>query len=180
MMWRHLVVGCFVYGALVVQPSVSVNSGNPLLCPWIPGIALIVCGLWLDGSSSLIWSAVLGLGVDCLSGERLGFHVVGATIASVCMQLIRGRSSARGVLSIGPVAFIAITVWRVVSTVLRDVVEHAAVTSQDLARILSECSATTVLFVGTILTLRILANELGLVRDSTAPLSNRWSMLTES
>lgn len=177
-MWRHLAIGFLVYLCLAVQPNLVGVLGPCWFRPWVPGMGLIVCATIASGPVVLIWGAILGLGVDCLSGVRLGIHVVSATVATGCFQSLRGQTKASGLFSMSLAAFAAIFIWKSMASALAELSEHRASDfSRDFSTIVQDSSSTTVSLVIVVLVYRFLMNEIP--HDRRSSLSNRWSMLTD-
>lgn len=133
MMLRHLAIGSLIYLALAIQPGLPVELSVAGSRPWIPGIVLVLCLVMAEGSEALIWSSLLGLGVDCLSGERLGVHVVVTTVVATGLLAFKSSSRFSGPIAASMAVLGAIFLWKLTATGLRAVLGQRAIDWPHLA-----------------------------------------------
>lgn len=179
MMLRHLTMATVIYVALVMQPSLPPELSVAGSRPWIPGIALVICLVLAEGSTSLIGASVLGLGVDCLSGERLGVHVMVAT--AVAAGVLAMKSSARfaGPVAVSTAVLAGTFAWKTTATVLYTLLGRRPIDWPNTARAsLNDAiySAIVVLFI--LITGRAIWASIFPERLVQFSILNRWSRLT--
>ena len=179
MMVRHLTIACSIYASLVIQAS-----WNPdlILTPfrlWLPGFAFLVCLACTRGIVCLIWSAILGLGVDCLAGDRMGVNVVIVTLLTTGLLFIRSDDRQPTMILHGVLAFVAIVLWRGSALFVRSLLDHQPYefrTAFTLA--CSNGLSAAVIVIAVIFLHRLLKNAFSPRQAATISLTNRWSMLT--
>jgi rod shape-determining protein MreD len=178
MIARQLAIACLIYLALVIQPSLGDGLGHSMFRPWLPGIVVVTCVWSLGRSSGLICSALLGLGIDCLSGGKLGIHFIVATIVAMSLMLL--RTNARSpVVVIGMLAFFAAFTWRCMAAVAHASLGHQSFeVNQIIAPAATDGVSTSVLFIGVLLLYRVLITAFQPQPVSSVALTNRWSMLS--
>jgi hypothetical protein len=188
MMTRHLIVACIVYLALVLQPSLSSDLASIPMRPWLPGIALAACLSLIKGSGSLIWAAILGLGVDGQSVEQLGVHLILATLIATMLltasgDLLRFHShsfSPPGVIITFVGVFSATFVWRFAASVIHSHFDRHTVTLDQIAW--SACYVgigSAVVASVAIMAVRLMASSLHGRQATSVALDNQWNMLTD-
>ena len=178
-MTRHLAVACLIYLALAVQPSLGSGLVFPLFRPWLPGIAVVVCVMLTDGAMSFVWPGVLGLAIDSLSGDRLGVHVIAATIVAIAIKTLQPNGWSRSIVVIGAFTLFGTFLWRSMAAMSHSYQYRYAIDlTRCLVPALIEGFSTTALLVGILLTCRLLMNAIRPRQTSSMSLTNRWSMLT--
>lgn len=179
-MVRHLAIAWMVYAALVLQPGASGDIAIRCFCPWIPGIVVVACALVFEGPASLIWAAILGLGVDCLSVNRPGIHLVLATLTVSGIAALRSDHRSAGVISVGVLVFGASFVWRMAASVVNALLDRHPF---DIANLASSASGdgggTALIAIAGMVGWRLTISAFRSQNLSSISLNNRWSMLTE-
>ncbi len=180
MIARHLLIVCLIYTSLVMQTSLA---GEVVLFgfrPWFPGIVLMACTLLHQGGNSLVWAALLGLSVDCLSGERLGVNVVTATLVATGMISLKTEGRVTGTATIVLFVFSGSIGWRVATETINCLLANR---TADGSLILISASGsgiyTAIVTLGVLLVARLPRFAVrSRSRARPIALTNRWSMLT--
>lgn len=181
MIARHMATACLIYLSLVLQSSVAAILVLYGFKPWFPGIALAACVLLHNGSTSVVWAALLGLAVDGLSAERLGLHAIMVTFSAMALLIARQEIQSMETTLTGLFVLAATFAWRGLSAIALGLLNNQSMAWYGL--LISE-------FGSGVYTASIAMGLLGLVdltkrgmrrrRDSTLPvLTNQWSMLTK-
>ncbi len=162
-----------------MQPSVPGHLATDLFRPWLPGIVLVASVVLTEGMVSVIWAGILGFGVDCLSIERLGVHLVVATAVAVGIILVRNDERPHGVILFGSLVFSATFLWRSLAAVIHGILDRSAFDFSSVSGFaLIEAISTAGLVVGAMLCCRLVIRVLKPKEQSSIVLANRWSMLS--
>jgi cell shape-determining protein MreD len=179
MIVRQLASASVIYLSLVLQPNLDEVMGQTMFRPWMPGMALVVCAWLTNGTSYLIWSALIGLTIDCLSEGRLGIHMLSATAAAVLLLAFQ-FSRRRNILIIGALTFVSNFAWHAFAVITEACLSHSPIQIERYTTlVISESVATTVVLLGTLIVGRAAARALGPYSTSSVALSNQWSMLSD-
>ena len=183
-MGRHLLTAGLIYLSLALQSSLA---GELLLShsqPWFPGIMLVVCVILHPGSAGLMWGALLGLGVDCLSGERLGVQVILVTIVGLMLRSCTREGATFGSLRFGSLRtgtliFLATLCWKGLSATMLGLQENQPFCSDWWLAGCKDGVYSGVLVTSVLLFMNFLKNGIKR-RDQTrrTVLTNQWSMLS--
>ena len=177
-MTRHLIIACAIYLALVLQPSLPADGALTTFRPWLPAIALVVCVQMARETASLAWAGVLGLGVDSLSGDRLGIHVVVATLVATGMIAMKSDRRSRSVLQIGILTFGGTFLWLSLVTTIHQLLDHRTLAlAETLVFSAKNGLSTAGLSLAALLLVRLILNAFRQQRTASVTLGNRWSML---
>ena len=180
MIARHLLIVCLIYTSLVTQSSLAADVVLFGFRPWFPGIVLMACTLLHQGGNSLVWAALLGLSVDCLSGERLGVNVVTATLVAAGMTSLKTEVPVTGTATIVLFVFTGTIGWRVASATVHCLLANRMI---DGLQILISASGsglyTAIVTLGVLLVVQLPRFAIrSRSRSTPIALTNRWSMLT--
>lgn len=178
-MARRLTLACLIYAALAWQPGLETCLREFPFRIWLPGLALAGCLLLAHDSERLVWAGLLGFGIDCLSGQRLGIHLILTTLVGILLSVCIGIRSSPGPLSVGFIVFAGTTLWRGGSAALHGILEGQSSEFVNLARsasadgLLTALIAFVLAFIG-----RLCVSAAQPTQRSSLSLKNRWSMLT--
>lgn len=180
LMVRNLAIVCLIYVVLVVQPSVSGELAVGSFRPWLPGIAVVACGLVVDGPASLLWAAFLGLGIDCQSVERPGINLIISTLIASAVIAFRTNDRSHGAIPVALFVFAASLAWRMAASIIHSFIDRQPPAIVNLAS--SACwdgFSSALLTIAVMIAWRLLINSIRPQSLSSMSLNNRWSMLTE-
>ena len=180
MIARHLVTVCLIYASMVLQSSVSNDVAFGSFRPWLPGVALVACVVMHNRVAGLVWASLLGLGVDSVSADRLGVHVVLVTLVAIGLSMMQQEGRSHGAVYTGVLVLAATSLWRSLSAAIQGILADQRF---DFPRVLISAFGdgvyTAVLTIVVLLFVRLLTNAIRPQKSSsTIPLTNRWSMLT--
>ena len=178
-MGRHLLTAGLIYLSLALQSSLA---GELLLShsqPWFPGIMLVVCVILHSGSAGLMWGALLGLGMDCLSNERLGVQVILVTIVGLMLRSCTRKGATFGALLTGALIFLATLCWRGLSATTLGLLENQQFHSEWWLKGCKDGVYSALLVTSVLLFMNLLKNGIKR-REQTrrTVLTNQWSMLS--
>jgi cell shape-determining protein MreD len=179
MITRHLAIACLIYTVLVLQPSTTSDFAAVSIRLWLPGMAVVACVLMFDGAASLVWAGILGLGIDCQSVDKLGVHLVIATLVVSVLITMRADSRSPGSVAVAAFVFGATFVWRTAAWIAHGLLDGRSIDVSQLgvcASFDAVCTSASVLALS--LTGRMLMKAVSPQQDSSVSLGNRWSMLT--
>jgi len=178
-MLRHLAIASLIYVALVLQPGLPVELSMAGARPWIPGMALVLCLMLAEGSASLIWVSILGLGVDCLSGERLGVHIVVATAVAAGLQVFQSSSRFVRPAAVSIAVLTGTFFWKFAVTALHALLAHRTLDWPSVATAASgDAVYTAVLVLLVLIVSRAAWASIFPERLAQFSILNRWSRLT--
>ena len=179
MITRHLAIACLIYTVLVLQPSTTSVFSNVSIRLWLPGLAVVACVLMFDGIASLAWAAVLGFGVDCQSVDKLGVHLVIATLVASVLITIRSDSRSQGPVAVAAFVFGGAFVWRTLAWIAHGLLDGRSIDLTQLAMCACfDAVCTSAVVAVLLLTGRMLIGVFRPQRALSVSLGNRWSMLT--
>ncbi len=178
-MFRQLIIAALVYTSLVIQSGLGTDLQVLGLQPWLPGLGLVACALLIKGASSLCWAGLWGLGVDCLSGEKIGVNLVVATIVASSLLALRTDGRSPGLVGTVMYVLVGTFLWRGGAAIAHGFLNHRPVDfEQLLVRALIEGVSTGGIAVSVLIIGRLVINVISPSRYSSVPLANHWSMLT--
>jgi rod shape-determining protein MreD len=178
MIARQLTIACVIYLALILQPSLGDVLGQIGYMPWLPGIAVMACAGLTGGTSSLVCSALVGLGIDCLSEGKLGIHMVSATLMATMLMILQ-FSRRRHLIVIALFAFTVTFLWRNAAGLAHGLAGHQTFeVSLCVTHAATSGVATTALLLGMIVIYRALITGFWPHSARSVSLSNHWSMLS--
>jgi cell shape-determining protein MreD len=176
MIARQMCFACLVYLSLVLQTSLASDVALGAFQPWLPGVSLALCLMLTDATATLFWAAVLGFGVDCLSGQRLGVHVVVATVVTTGLLMFRTDRRPVGIVAFGTLVLAGTFLWRTLSVLAQGMLDRQMI---DAAVISVSGIYSALVAIGLLLVIRFIIDAMGIHRQSGAvQLANRWTMLT--
>lgn len=177
MIARQLIVAGLIYLALVLQTTVIGDFPDIAFRPWLPGLILVVCIRFSDDAAGLVWSAILGLGVDCLSTERLGIQLTIAVLIAVGTQQMLTDKPSMGIVTTGFLVFAATLIWRGIACVTQGILVRQPIELFDVT--LSACGsgcATAGLAIALMVLGRIVLTGTRSRPTQSPSRNNRWSM----
>lgn len=178
-MMRHLTIVAMIYLSLVFQPCFAADIDLVSFRPWFPGLAMVACVLLTEGALRLVWVGLLALCVDCLSGDRLGLHVIVATLIATALIVIRADSRSASVALTGMLVFSGTFLWQCTAAIAHGFIDRQPFDLEQLVLpALRDGISTVAIALCVLLTGRLLRNAIRPQRTSSLPLTNRWSMLT--
>jgi len=178
-MGRHLLTAGLIYLSLASQSSLAGELSLSHSQPWFPGIMLVFCVMLHPGSAGLMWGALLGLGVDCLSNERLGVQVILVTIVGLMLRSCTREGATFGSLRTGVLIFLATLCWKGLSATTLGLLENQKFHSGWWLKACKDGVYSALLVTSVLLFMNLLKNGIKR-RDQTCRtvLTNQWSMLS--
>lgn len=178
-MVQQAFIACLIYLSLVLQASwhdASVYSQIPI---WLPGIAFVACHSLTRGTSSLVWSGILGFGLDCLGADQMGMNLAIITMISLGTLVLRSGERQPTILLYGLFAFVSTFLWRAAVLAIHCRLDHQTLPLASILAMAALNGLSVAVVIVTSQTLHfLLTRGLSPRRSSTVSLSNRWSMLT--
>ncbi len=179
MIISHLATACLIYLSLVLQSCLAGELAFHSFRPWFPGIVLAIGVLLHKEIAGLVWSGIIGLAVDCLSGERLGVHLVISTFVAMGLMVSRHDIQSNRPVSLCVLVFVGSFLWRFVSMATHAVLAgRGAVFHDSLTIAFGDSIYSTVLTAAVVLLFCLSLKAFGRRETATSiTFSNRWTML---
>lgn len=178
-MGRQTIIACLIYLSLVLQAGLHdglVYSQFPI---WLPGIAFVACHSLTRGTTSLVWSGILGFGLDCLGADQMGMNLVAITLISFATLILRSGERQPTILLYGLFAFVSTFLWRAAVLAIHCRLDHQPLPLESILAMAALNGLSVAVVIVIYRTLHfLLTRGLSPRRTPTVSLSNRWSMLT--
>lgn len=180
MMTRFAVTAALVSLALVLQSTIAPILGWEQMRPWFPGMVLVASVFLNQGTAGILWAALLGLGIDSLSSERVGVQLAIATVIASLLAAALEETPSRGTMIYSIFVIVSTFLWRSLNVLTQAWLVGELVDPMRVLILASgDASYTTaiVLFLTTAYRLvrRVIHRQ---ESRSTFSLNNQWSMLT--
>ena len=175
----HLVTACLIYISLIAQSCVASDLAFHHFRPWFPGIVLAISVLLHAETAGLIWAGILGLAVDCLSGERLGVNLVISTFVAMGLMMTRHDIDSNRPVLLCVFVFAGTLLWRFVSMSTRAVLDGRDAMIHDIFTIAFGDSIYSTVLISALVLSFCLTWKAFARRETTTSItfSNRWAML---
>ena len=179
MMGRQAIIACLIYLSLVLQASGRDGLTYFGMQIWLPGIAFVACHSLTNGTASLVWSGILGFGLDCLGTEQMGMNLAIITLISLGILLVRSGERQPTILLYGLFGFVSTFLWRAAVLAIHCRLDHQLLPLTSILTMAASNGLSVAVVIVTCRTLQFLLRRgFSPRRTSTVSLSNRWSMLT--
>ena len=115
---RQPAILCAIYLSIALQSSTLMTELPLQYRPFLPAIALVMIGIWVEGSLAILWSGCLGLLLDGMSSERMGLQLSLCALLACGLQLTHPRRRCVNVVSAMVIVFVLAFIWRTGSPLL--------------------------------------------------------------
>ncbi len=142
---KHLSLLALTYAALVAQTTLAAQMEIRGITPYLPLVPFLAAVGCCEGASLLIWSAIIGLGCDCLGTGALGREMGVLAVVAVTIGAVLPQRSSKSPLFTFLFGFLIAATALFLSSSLDVALNRREIVVTALLRQIAGCAAYTAL-----------------------------------